>query len=93
VLAKQYERVICWRLRHQRLELGLTQEEAADKAGMSLKRYQHLELGIRFNPTLKTLLKLCQTLGLELADLLKKPTPQELELSKRKSNRRAPKRA
>jgi transcriptional regulator with XRE-family HTH domain len=94
VALKHFERVLRWRLRHHRLAHNLTQEQAADKAGMSLKRYQNLELGIRFNPTLKTFYSLCKALNIlniEMAELFREPTKEELEHSKKIINRRAPK--
>lgn len=42
--------------------LGLTQEEAADRAGIDYKRYQRLEAGT-VNATLRTLLRIAE--GLE----------------------------
>jgi transcriptional regulator with XRE-family HTH domain len=84
-------RVLSWRLRVRRLERKLTQEKAAERAEMSLKRYQHMELGIRFNPTLSTFFNLCRALDLDMETLFKNPTPDEVELSKRKVLKRAPK--
>lgn len=34
-------------LRYRRLELGLTQQQVADKAGIRLRQYQRVELGER----------------------------------------------
>jgi transcriptional regulator with XRE-family HTH domain len=52
-----------------RKERGWTQEKAAESAGVGYKTYQHLELGVRDNPTLKILEKLAEGFGVEIGAL------------------------
>lgn len=52
-----------------RRERGLTQERAAELAAINYKTYQHLELGIRDNPTLDVLEKLAKGFGVSIGDL------------------------
>jgi transcriptional regulator with XRE-family HTH domain len=49
--------------------LGLTQEEAADRAGIDYKRWQRLESG-SVNPTLRTLLRVAEALETNLWAML-----------------------
>ena len=59
------------RLRVLRLERGLTQDAIAERAEISTKHYQDLELGRKgFNPNLETLSALAIALEVELFDLL-----------------------
>ena len=50
------------RIASTRSALGLTQEEAADRAGIDYKRWQRLESGA-VNATLRTLLRVADALG------------------------------
>lgn len=50
---------------------GWTQEKSAEKCSMGEKTWQHLELGIRSNPTLKILEKISKGMGVEIGDLFK----------------------
>lgn len=52
-----------------RKERGLTQEQAAERAAINYKTYQHLELGIRDNPTLEILEKVANGFGVTIGDL------------------------
>lgn len=56
------------RLRAARELRGLTQEEAAHAAGIDYKRWQRLERGA-VNPTVKTLARAADALGLSFWDL------------------------
>ena len=47
---------------------GLTQGEVASRADISERRYGELEKG-KANPTLKTLVAVCEALGTDLSDL------------------------
>lgn len=47
----------------------LTQEQAAERCGISAKVFQFYELGIKDNPGLKTLEKISQGLGVDISDL------------------------
>lgn len=62
------------RLRARRLELNLSQEEVAKRAGLSYRRYQAFEGDARpFNPTLATLRRLAEALETTLSVLLVAP--------------------
>ena len=56
-------------LRRRRIELRLTQEEAASVIGMDGRHYQKLELG-ELNPTLRTLIRVAIGLEMDPSDLL-----------------------
>lgn len=57
--------VMKWRLRRARLKLHLRQEDVANSAGLSLRRYQTFEgESGRFNPTVETLLRICEAVKL-----------------------------
>jgi transcriptional regulator with XRE-family HTH domain len=59
-------------LKATRKSQGLTQEQAADRAGsLSLRRWQSVEAGTA-NASLKTLARLAKALDVDPADLLKK---------------------
>jgi transcriptional regulator with XRE-family HTH domain len=58
------------RLKQLRTQLGLTQEEFADKFGLSYKYYQALEAGRKKDPRLSTLDRLAAVHGLEAWQLL-----------------------
>jgi transcriptional regulator with XRE-family HTH domain len=78
-------RVVRMRLSNARRKIGLTQEEAADRAQLPVRTYQGLE-GIRdgrsFNPTLLTL-TVSNAVGIELGKLIEPPTIEDLrELEK-----------
>ena len=55
-----------------RLRKGFTQEEAAEKAGMSIRTYQRLEHGERdiLEASMKTGLGLCAALGIDPLTLI-----------------------
>lgn len=63
--------LISLRLLGRRRELGLTQEEVAFKAKLSLRNYQRLESG-RHTPKLDSLFKVCMTLKIEIEELIKR---------------------
>ena len=85
-----FKRVIRWRTRRRRLELGLRQEDVAAVTGVSQKHYQMYEAGyVNFNPTLETLVKFGQALEMPVEELVREPTDKELVLSKEPSRRRA----
>ena len=52
-------------LRERRILLGLTQQDLADYTGLSLRIIKSIEDG-KGNPSVSTLLKIAETLGLEL---------------------------
>jgi transcriptional regulator with XRE-family HTH domain len=57
------------RLKRLRAGRGLTQEELAARAGLSVSLVMALEQGKRGNPRLDTLLKLAAALGVTLDEL------------------------
>jgi transcriptional regulator with XRE-family HTH domain len=73
VADRQFERA-CRRLastvKRRRVELGLTQEEAADAMEIAVRHYQKLEAA-EVNVTLRTLCRIAIALRLELSDLLR----------------------
>lgn len=60
-------------LRERRRELGVSQADLARLSGLSLHGLSDIETG-KGNPTMETLLKVLQVLGLEI--LLKPTSPQ-----------------
>ncbi len=63
-----------------RLQRGLSQEDVAYAAGLTRYTYQKYEKGeskpgMPANPTIRTLLALCQALDVTLVDLLPSATP------------------
>lgn len=60
------------KIRTLRLALGLTQAEAAMRAGLpGRQRWYHLETGKLKNPTLETIERIAAALGVKAKDLLK----------------------
>lgn len=57
------------RLQKARKEAGLTQEQIADKANLSVPYIGYLETGLR-KPSLKTLKKLAKIMGVKVSDLI-----------------------
>jgi transcriptional regulator with XRE-family HTH domain len=56
------------RLRQLRKERGLTQEQAAELCGIQYKLFQHYELGVKKNPGLLTLEKICNGFNISLTE-------------------------
>lgn len=52
-------------IRERRVLLGLTQQDLADYAGLSLRIIKSIEVG-KGNPSVSTLTKIAEVLGLEL---------------------------
>lgn len=71
------------RLYSYRKALGLTQEEVAERAELSLRTYADMERG-SVNIRMQTLLKICQVLGITPDDILTRqataPAPTEAEI-------------
>jgi transcriptional regulator with XRE-family HTH domain len=65
------------RLRTARREAGLTQEQAAQKAGLTRNAIASLERSTFPDPRLSTLLRLMRTYGLGSIEELLGPTPSE----------------
>lgn len=67
-------------LRRLRLEVGLSQEEVASRAGLSRFIYRQYESGesrrgTAANPALRSVLAIAQVLGVSIEELLPKPVP------------------
>lgn len=56
-------------LKEKRLELGLSQKELAEKAGVSSNTIYNIEKG-NFSPNVSTYQKICKALNIKLADIL-----------------------
>lgn len=65
-------RLVGENVRRLRLARGLTQEQLAESCGYSQQYISGLEQGRR-NPTVVTLFELGQALGVEPADLVRRP--------------------
>jgi transcriptional regulator with XRE-family HTH domain len=76
------------RLKALRVERGLTQEEFAEKAGLSYKYYQAVEAGRKMNLRLSTLERLVKGHGMEAWQLL---LPGETKTAKVRSVKTAKK--
>ncbi len=63
------------RLREWRRRRGLTQEQLAERAGLSYKFIGEIERGTG-NPTVDTLGRLAQALHVDLAELVRAPEPR-----------------
>jgi transcriptional regulator with XRE-family HTH domain len=84
-----YKRVVRWRIKGRRLELGLRQEDVAEGADISLRRFQEYENArIYFNPTFDMLLRFAKALDMDLATLLVKPSKEEIEQSRQRITKR-----
>lgn len=59
-------------LRERREELGVTQDYLSELAGVGLRTLKEIESG-KGNPTVETLSKLAEVLGMELKLEVKKP--------------------
>lgn len=60
------------RLKNRRVQLGVTQEQLAELAAVALRTVKALDSG-KGNPTVSTLLKLADVLGMELNLEIRKP--------------------
>jgi transcriptional regulator with XRE-family HTH domain len=60
------------RLKDRREELGVTQEQLSELAGIALRTVKQLDAG-KGNPTVSTLMKLADVLGMELKLEVRKP--------------------
>ena len=68
---KAIKKILSSNLKKYRANLNLTQEEAAEKAEISLNYWQRLEMTSQVNlPTLLTLGKITKVLNCKLTDLL-----------------------
>jgi transcriptional regulator with XRE-family HTH domain len=58
--------------------LGLTQEQVAERLGMTLKGYQFIEQGVQ-NLTIKTMVKVASALDVRTAELFAAPASREVK--------------
>ena len=58
-------------IRRYRIEKGFSQEQLAQKAGVTYSTLTKLEMGVNKNPTVGTLQKVATALGVTLDDLMK----------------------
>lgn len=75
-----YARQLATNLRRIRANAGLSQEDVAYRSGLTRYTYQKYEKGeskpgTPANPTIRTLLAMSQTLGVELTDILPREVP------------------
>ena len=61
------------RLRDRREQLGVTQEQLSELAAVALRTVKELDSG-KGNPTVSTLIKLADVLGIELKLEVRKPS-------------------
>jgi len=61
------------RLKARREQLGVTQEQLAELATVALRTVKELDSG-KGNPTVRTLIKLADVLGMELKLEVRKPS-------------------
>lgn len=61
------------RLKDRREELEVTQEQLSELAGVALRTVKELDAG-KGNPTMSTLMKLADVLGMELKFEVRKPS-------------------
>lgn len=66
----QVLRAVSRRVRSARLDLGLSQEEAAHRAGIATRQWQRVEAGEAI--TLRTLIAAAAALDADLSDLLRR---------------------
>lgn len=69
------------RLRELRTERGLTQETLAERIGMDVGNYAHMEQGVS-NPTLSTLGKVARALDVAVAELLSVPRSRAVKIGR-----------
>ena len=65
------------RISEIRSGLGLTQEQVAERLGMTLKGYQFIERGVQ-NLTIKTMVRVASALEVRTAELFAAPASREV---------------
>ena len=69
---KQLKKLLVKNLKKYRQRLNLTQEQAAEKADITTKYWQRLEMESQIDlPSLPTLQKLAKALSVHISDLMK----------------------
>ena len=67
--AEQKEQKVCSRLKARRLEMDITQNELAERAGLERKTINRIEMG-HYSPSIKTLFMLCSAMRFKPAEVL-----------------------
>lgn len=70
VYSERVRRTIAANVRQRRLELGLTQADAAEQIGMATRHLQKLEAG-ELNVTIDTLSKVVEALDMTIIDVFR----------------------
>lgn len=70
---KMHQANLIQRLKDRREELEVTQEQLSELAGVALRTVKELDAG-KGNPTMSTLMKLADVLGMELKFEVRKPS-------------------
>ena len=70
--AHEVEEPVGVRLRKRRQEMGLTQKEVAEGAGLTIGFISHVERGIAF-PSLTSLISICDVLGQHISSFFAQP--------------------
>jgi len=70
---KMHQADLIQRLKVRREQLGVTQEQLAELAAVALRTVKALDSG-KGNPTVSTLIKLADVLGMELTLEVRKPS-------------------
>lgn len=70
---KMHQADLIQRLKTRREQLGVTQEQLAELAAVALRTVKALDSG-KGNPTVSTLIKLADVLGMELKLEVRKPS-------------------
>ncbi len=70
---KMHQADLIQRLKARREQLGVTQEQLAELAAVALRTVKALDSG-KGNPTVNTLIKLADVLGMELKLEVRKPS-------------------
>ena len=70
-------RLISMRMRELRLKNGLTQEEAAELIGVSMRHYQTIEAGLKKKMWLGTVEMLARAYGLEVWQFTSPELPEQ----------------
>lgn len=75
----KYQKLINTNIKKLRLANNLTQEEFADKIGLSIQGLSNIERN-RYQPNSDTIDKICSTFGITPAELLVFPNPDNKEI-------------
>jgi transcriptional regulator with XRE-family HTH domain len=75
-----------WNLRYYRRKAGLAQDTLALEAGVWLSTISRIENDWTSSTSIRTLVRICQVLGISVATILEDPTP-EMRAKMREYNR------